>query len=62
MVKINLMLKPFDFPADFCLEDCQIFKGNPTSVLHDGDLVLGNQMLQVIHSPVIRPDVTVSMK
>ena len=51
-VKKNLMLKPCDFPADFCLEDYQIFKGNPTSVLHDGDFVdLGNRTLKVIHTP-----------
>ena len=35
VVKKNLTLKPCDFPADFCLEDCQIFKGNLTIVLHD---------------------------
>ncbi len=51
-VKKNLTLKPCDFPADFCLEDYQIFKGNPTSVLHDGDFIdLGNRTLQVIHTP-----------
>ena len=52
VVKKNLMLKPCDFPADFCLDDYQIFKGDPTSVLHDGDIIdLGNRTLQVIHTP-----------
>ena len=52
MVKKNLTLKPCSFPADFCLENYQIFKGNPTSVLHDGDRIdLGNRTLQVIHTP-----------
>ena len=51
-IKKNLTLKPCDFPADFCLEDYQIFKGNPTSVLYDGDLIdLGNRTLQVVHTP-----------
>lgn len=52
VVKKNLTLKPCDFPADFYLDDYQIFKGNPTSVLHDSDrLDLGNRVLQVIHTP-----------
>ncbi len=51
-VKKNLTLQPCDFPADFRLEDYQIFKGSPTSVLHDGDLLdLGSRTLQVIHTP-----------
>ncbi len=52
VIKKNLTLKPCDFPVDFCLDDYKIFKGNPTSVLHDGDLIdLGNRTLQVIHTP-----------
>lgn len=52
VVKKNLTLKPCAFPADFGLDNYQIFKGNPTSVLHDGDLLdLGNRTLQVIHTP-----------
>ena len=52
VVKKNLTLKPCDFPADFCLEDYKIFKGNPTSVLHDSDFIdLGNRTLQVVHTP-----------
>ena len=51
-VKKNLTRKPCDFSADFRLDDYQIFKGNPTSVLHDGDRIdLGNRTLQVIHTP-----------
>lgn len=52
VVKKNLTLKPCDFPADFYLENYQIFKGYPSSVLHDGDFIdLGNRTLQVIHTP-----------
>lgn len=52
VVKKNLTLKPCDFPADFRLEDYQIFKGNPSSVLRDGDILdLGDRTLQVIHTP-----------
>lgn len=52
VVKKNLTLKPCAFPADFCLDNYQIFKGDPTSVLHDGDSFdLGNRTLQVIHTP-----------
>ena len=55
-VKKNLTLKPCDFPADFCLEDYQIFKGMPTRILHDGDFVdLGNRTLKVIHTPSHSP-------
>ena len=52
VVRKNLTLKPCAFPADFCLKDYQIFKGNPSSVLHDGDFIdLGNRTQQVIHTP-----------
>ena len=51
-VKKNLTLNPCDFPADFCVENYQIFKGTPTRILHDGDLIdLGNRTLKVIHTP-----------
>ena len=51
-VKKNLTLKPCDFPADFNIEDYQIFQGIPTSILHDGDFIdLGNRMLKVINTP-----------
>lgn len=51
-VKKKLTLKPCDFPANFCLEKYQIFKGAPTIILHDGDFIdLGNRTLKVIHTP-----------
>ena len=51
-VKKILMLKPCEFPAGFCLDDYQIFKGIPTRILHDSDLIdLGNRTLKVIHTP-----------
>lgn len=51
-VKKNLTLEPCDFSVGFCLDDYQIFKGTPTSILRDGDLIdLGNRTLKVIHTP-----------
>ena len=52
MVKKNLALYPCDFPNDFDIEDYNIFKGFPTSVIHDGDIIeFGNRKLKVIHTP-----------
>ncbi len=51
-VKKNFMLKPCVLPDDFRLENYQIFKGYPTTVLHDNDIFdLGGRTLQVIHTP-----------
>lgn len=52
VVKKNLTLEPCDFPKDFNIDDYQIFKGTPASILHDGNLIdLGNRTLKVIHTP-----------
>lgn len=51
VVKKNLTLKLCAFPANFSLDDYHIFKGDPTSMLHDGDSTdLRNWTLQVIHT------------
>lgn len=51
-VKHNLTCKPCDFPADFNMEDYQIFQGVPQRILHDGDAIdLGNRTLAVVHAP-----------
>lgn len=51
-VKENLVLIPCDFPAEFRLDDYRIYKGKPTRILHDGDIInLGNRSLEVIHTP-----------
>lgn len=51
-VKSNLTCQPCDFPADFVLEEYQIFHGTPQKILHDGDcLTTGNRNLIVIHTP-----------
>ncbi len=48
----SLTLKPCDFPADFRPDAYRIFRGEPTSVLHDGDSIdLGGRTLQVMHTP-----------
>ncbi len=52
VVKKNLTLEPCDFPKDFNIDDYQIFKGTPTSILRDGDFIdLCNRTLKVIHTP-----------
>lgn len=52
VVKNNLTLKSCDFPNDFCLDDYSVFRGTPTRILHDGDLIdLGDRVLKVIYTP-----------
>ena len=52
VVKNNLTKFPCVFPSDFSIEDYQIFQGEPTCILHDGDCIdLGERKLQVIHTP-----------
>ncbi len=52
VVKKNLTCQPCDFPADFDLDNYQIFQGEPQTILRDGDtLDLGNRRLTVIHTP-----------
>lgn len=52
VVKRNLMRDPCNFPADFSINDYEIFQGVPKRILHDGDHIdLGNRSLTVIHTP-----------
>lgn len=52
VVKNNLTRKPCTFPCGFCPDHYSIFKGVPTSILHDGDQIdLGNRTINVIHTP-----------
>lgn len=52
VVKRNLMCKPCDFPANFNLDNYQIYQGVPQKTLNDGDRInLGNRTLTVIHTP-----------
>ncbi len=51
-VKRNLMRDPCSFPADFSVNDYEIFQGIPKRILHDGDHIdLENRSLNVIHTP-----------
>jgi len=52
MVKENLMLKPCNFPCDFDIDNYCIFKGQPTTILRDDDVIdLGNRKIKTIHTP-----------
>ena len=52
VVKFNLLKGKCDFPRNFDIEKYFIFKGNPTKILEDGDLIdLGNRTLSIIHTP-----------
>lgn len=51
-VKNSLTKLPCDFPAEFDIDDYQIFQGTPQKILHDGDcLDLGGRKIQVVHTP-----------
>ena len=51
-VRKNLMLKPCDFPEDFCIDNYHVFQGTPTQVIRDGEIIdLGNRKLTVVHTP-----------
>ena len=51
-VKHNLTHRPCSFPEDFDPLRYQIFQGNPTLFLQDGDILeLGERRLQIIHTP-----------
>lgn len=52
VIKQNLLRQPCTFPEDFRLENYQIFQGEPSFLLQDGDyLSLGNRTLSVLHTP-----------
>lgn len=51
-VKRNLTCRPCSFPKDFSIDRYEIFQGEPTRLLHDGDCIdLESRKLEVIHTP-----------
>ncbi|MGY3777787.1 MBL fold metallo-hydrolase [Isobaculum melis] len=51
-VKSNLLHKPCDFPVGFDSEQYEIFQGQPSRILADGDMIhLGSRLIKVIHTP-----------
>lgn len=51
VVKQNLTCKQCDFPKDFDINSYEIYRGEPKTVLRDGqNLDLGNRKIQVIHT------------
>lgn len=52
VAKKNLTLEPCAFPKDFNIEKYRIYRGEPTRILHDGEILdLGNRRVKVIHTP-----------
>lgn len=51
-VKGSLLKEPCPFPADFDPDAYQIYRGEPTMLLHDNDcLDLGGRRIVVLHTP-----------
>ncbi|MBD5639634.1 MBL fold metallo-hydrolase [Clostridium botulinum] len=51
-VKKLLAEEPCEFPANFNINQYEIFKGRPTKIIKDNDVIeLGNRSIQVIHTP-----------
>ncbi len=51
-VKSSLTARPCGFPANFRLEDYQLYRGEPDRLLEDGDrLDLGGRAVTVLHTP-----------
>ncbi len=51
-VKKNLTEKPCEFPAEFNINDYQLFQGEPYRLLRDGDILdIGGRSLEVVHTP-----------
>ncbi len=52
VVKNNLMKLPFEYPKSFDIDKYDIYKGIPTLVLNDNDIInIGNRKIRVIHTP-----------
>lgn len=52
VVKNNLMKLPFESPKSFDIDKYEIYKGTPTLVLNDNDVIdIGNRKIRVIHTP-----------
>ncbi len=51
-VKKNLMRFPFEYPKSFNIDHYNIYKGIPTLILDDNDVIdIGNRKIKVIHTP-----------
>lgn len=51
-VKKLLIEKPCKFPKDFNIDKYKIFKGKPTKIVKDKDIIdLGNRKIKIIHTP-----------
>lgn len=52
VVKNNLMKLPFESPKSFDIDKYEIYKGTPTLVLNDNDVIdIGKRKIRVIHTP-----------
>lgn len=52
LVKEQLLKQPNGLADSFIIDDYTTFKGQPTRILKDGDIIdLGNRCLQVLHTP-----------
>lgn len=52
IVKHNLMKKPCDFPKTFDIDKYEIYKGKPTIILNDNDIIdIGKRKIRTIHTP-----------
>ncbi|HHT57291.1 MBL fold metallo-hydrolase, partial [Herbinix luporum] len=48
----NLIREPCDFPTYFNKDNYEIFKGQPTAILQDNDIIdLENRKIEIIHTP-----------
>ncbi len=51
-VKKQLLKEPFEYPNGFDINNYTIYKGNPSLILHDNDVIdLGNRKIKIIHTP-----------
>lgn len=51
-VRANLFKEDCDFPDDFDGSNYQIYQGEPSYIVYDGDIIsLGEREIQVIHTP-----------
>lgn len=51
-VKNNILKEPCNFPKTFDIEKYEIYKGKPTIILNDNDIIdIGNRKIKVIHTP-----------
>lgn len=52
VVKHNILKKPCNFPKTFDIDKYEIYKGKPTIILNDNDVIdIGNRKIKIIHTP-----------